>query len=114
MSELRLSDSPVVSTNEERRALRDSVGKLVGKYGRSYFQEVAKRKGFTEELWRDLGEAGFLGVHLPVEYGGGGGGLADLAVVIEECAAQGCPVQMIVISPTIAGTILMHHGSTLL
>ena len=114
MSELRLSDSPVVSTNEERRALRESAGRLVGKYGRSYSQEVAKRKGVTDESWRDLGEAGFLSVHLPVEYGGGGGGLADLAVVIEECAAQGCPVQMIVISPTIAGSILMHHGSPLL
>ena len=114
MTELRLSDSPVVNSNEDHQALRDSVGRLVGKYGRSYFQEVAKRGGFTDELWKELGHGGFLGVHLPEEYGGGGGGLADLAVVIEECAANGCPVQMIVISPTICGTILAHHGSSVL
>ena len=113
MAELRLSDSPVVNSNEDRRALRDSVGRLVGKYGRSYFQAVVKRGGFPEELWRDLGDAGFLGVHLPEEYGGGGGGLADLAVVIEECAAQGCPMQYIVIS-AICGPILAHHGSQVL
>ena len=113
MNELRLSDSPVVNTNEDRRALRDAVGRLAGKYGRSYFQEVAKRGGFPEELWRDLGDAGYLGVHLPEEYGGGGGGLADLAVVIEECAAQGCPMQYIVIS-AICGPILAHHASTVL
>ena len=113
MNELRLSDSPVVNSSEDRRALRDAVGRLAGKYGRPYFQEVAKRGGFPEELWRDLGDAGYLGVHLPEEYGGGGGGLADLAVVIEECAAQGCPMQYIVIS-AICGPILAHHASTLL
>ncbi len=111
MSDNRLSDSSVLDEPEERRALRESVGRLVGTYGRSYFQDVARRKEFTHELWADLGRAGFLGVHLPEEHGGGGGGLADLSVVIEECAAQGCPVQMIVISPTIAGNILLHHGS---
>lgn len=113
MSENRLSGSPVISTDDDRRALRDSVGRLVGKYGRSYFQEVAKRGGFPDELWRDLGAAGFLGVHLPEEYGGGGGGVADLSVVIEECAANGCPMQYIVIS-AICGPILLHHGSDVL
>ncbi len=108
-----LSDSPVISTDEDRRALRDSVGRLVGKYGRSYFQKVSKAGGFPEDLWRDLGEGGFLGVHLPEEYGGGGGGLADLNVVIEECAAQGCPMQYIVIA-SICGPILLHHGSDVL
>jgi alkylation response protein AidB-like acyl-CoA dehydrogenase len=111
--ELRLSDSPVVNSNDDRRALRESVGRLVGKYGRSYFQKVAKEGGFPEDLWRDLGEGGFLGVHLPEEYGGGGGGLADLAVVIEECAAQGCPMQYIVIS-SICGPIINHHASQVL
>ncbi len=52
-------------------------------------------------------------MHLPEEYGGGGGGLADLAVVIEECAAGGCPMQYIVIS-SICGPILLHHGSDVL
>ncbi len=32
-------------------------------------------------------------------------------IVIEEMAAQGCPLQMIIISPTICGSILDHHGS---
>ncbi len=111
MSESRLSSSPVISDDDDRRALRDSVSRLVGKYGRSYFQDVCRRGGFPDELWRDLGEAGFLGVHLPEEYGGGGGGLADLAVVIEECAAHGCPMQYIVISSICRRRSSPHHGS---
>jgi alkylation response protein AidB-like acyl-CoA dehydrogenase len=97
--------------SDERRALRDAVGKLVGSYGRSYFQDVTRRDARPDELWAEMGRAGYLGVHLPEEWGGGGGGLGDLAVVIEETAAQGCPMFMLVISPAIAGTLLTAHAS---
>jgi len=103
--------SRICDTTEERRDLRDSVAKLVGGYGRSYFQEVVARGEPADALWADMGAAGFLGVHLPEEHGGGGGGLADLAVVIEEMATQGCPMFMIVISPAIAGSVLAAHGT---
>jgi alkylation response protein AidB-like acyl-CoA dehydrogenase len=96
---------------EERRALRESVAKLVGSYGRSYFQDVTRRGARPDELWADLGRAGYLGVHLPESYGGGGGGLTDLAIVIEETSAQGCPLFMLVISPAIAGSLLTAHAS---
>ncbi len=36
-------------------------------------------------------KAGFLGVHISETYGGGGAGLADYNVIVEETAAQGCP-----------------------
>ena len=107
----RASSGLVIET-PERRALRDSVGKLVGAYGRPYFKDIVARGAKPDQLWADMGAAGFLGVHLPEEYGGGGGGLADLAVVIEEMATQGCPMFMIVISPAICGSILTAHAST--
>lgn len=110
MSELKLSHSPLIPETEERRALRESVAALVGNYGRSYFQEAAARGGFPDELYAELGKNGFLGVNMPEEWGGGGGGLADLAVVIEETAAHGCPMQMIVIS-SITASIIARHGS---
>ncbi|MEU9863741.1 acyl-CoA dehydrogenase [Streptomyces sp. NPDC047971] len=36
--------------------------------------------------WDGLAAQGLLGIHLPEEYGGGGGDLVDLAVVLEEAA----------------------------
>lgn len=101
----------LLTETDERRALRDAVGKLVGSYGREYFQEVTRKGEKPDALWAEMGRSGFLGVHLPEEYGGGGGGLEDLAVVIEETAAQGCPMFMLVISPAIAGSLLTAHGS---
>lgn len=100
-----------VDASFERSELRATVSKLARSYGRAYLKEVVKEKRQPTELWEDLGRAGFLGVHLPEEYGGGGGGIADLSIVIEENAAAGIPLFMIVISPSIAGPIIATHGS---
>ena len=54
----------------------------------------------------------FLGVSVPEEFGGGGGGLTDLTLVLEELAAHGIPLFLGVISPAICGSILAAHGST--
>ena len=111
MAALDLADTLILDETDDQRNLREVVSKLVGKYGRAYFQEAAGRGGFPEELWLELGEGGFLGVHLPEEYGGGGAGLAELSIVLETTAAQGCPMQMIVISPTICGSVINAHGT---
>lgn len=105
---IRPSESLLTS---EQRDLQKAVAELVGGYGRSYFQDVVRRGAKPDELWSALGANGFLGVHLPEKYGGGGGGLTDLAVVIEEVAAQGCPLFYLVISPAIAGSIIAAHGT---
>lgn len=41
--------------------------------------------------WGEVAAQGLLGVHLPEEFGGGGGGLLDLAVVLEELGAVCLP-----------------------
>ncbi|MEV6651084.1 acyl-CoA dehydrogenase [Streptomyces sp. NPDC051219] len=41
--------------------------------------------------WDGLVAQGLLGLHLPEEYGGGGGGLLDLAVALEETARAALP-----------------------
>ena len=102
--------SPLVDTADHHRALRESVGKLVGKYGRKYFQEMVAKGTQPDALWKELGEAGFLGVHISQDYGGSGGGLAELYIVIEECAAQGCPMLSLVIA-SICAPIIEGFGS---
>lgn len=103
--------SLIVADTEERAALRDAVATLVGRYGHSYFMEKAKAHEEPTELWKELGAAGFLGVHLSEAYGGGGGTMSDLAVVVEEASTQGVPLLMMVISPAICGSIIDAHGS---
>jgi alkylation response protein AidB-like acyl-CoA dehydrogenase len=105
--------STLVDTADHHPMLRDSVAKLVGSFGRSYFQDVVKRSVKPVELWNAMGEAGFLGVHIAEEYGGGGSGLADYNVIVEEAAAQGCPMLSLVIGSICAPIIQAHCSEAL-
>ncbi|HEY2042369.1 MAG TPA: acyl-CoA dehydrogenase family protein [Jatrophihabitans sp.] len=95
----------------EQQALRSAVRELAGRYGQDYFLSRARAGEHLTELWRDAGKAGFLGVNLPERFGGGGAGIYELALVLEEFAAAGCPLLMMVVSPAICGTILSRFGT---
>jgi alkylation response protein AidB-like acyl-CoA dehydrogenase len=105
-----LFNSSLVDTADHQAMLRASVGKLVAGFGRRYYQDVVKRKEKPVALWNALGEAGYLGVHVSEAYGGGGSGLADYNVVVEEAAAQGCPLLSLVIG-SICAPIIEQHAS---
>jgi alkylation response protein AidB-like acyl-CoA dehydrogenase len=102
--------SSLVDTADHHPALRESVARLVSKFGRSYFQEKVASGEPPDELWQALGAAGFLGAHISSKYGGDDGGLGDLYVIIEEAAAQGCPLLYLVIQ-SICSPIIEKHGS---
>ncbi|WP_461121123.1 acyl-CoA dehydrogenase family protein [Saccharothrix stipae] len=97
--------------SEERQALRKAVAALAGKYGHEYYTAKARAGEKTDELWSDVGRLGYLGVAVPEEYGGGGGGIGDLAAVCEELAAAGCPLLLTVVSPAICATIIARFGT---
>jgi alkylation response protein AidB-like acyl-CoA dehydrogenase len=99
------------SETEERQELRKAVSRLASKYGREWFTEKARSGGKTTDLWLEIGKNGYLGINIPEEYGGGGGGIGDIAAVCEELAAQGCPLLLMVVSPAICGTIISRYGT---
>ncbi|MEU7279074.1 acyl-CoA dehydrogenase family protein [Streptomyces sp. NPDC045431] len=91
-----------VTENEEHQALRAAVAALGRRHGREHDREA---------LWAEAGKLGYLGVNLPEEYGGGGGGMAELSIVLEELGAAGCPLLMMVVSPAICGTVIARFGT---
>jgi alkylation response protein AidB-like acyl-CoA dehydrogenase len=95
----------------EHRMLRDAVRDVAAGFGHDYYAEKARNGDKPDELWDALAELGFMGVHLAEQYGGGGGGLYDLAIVSEEVAAQGCPLLLMLVSPAICGELLSHFGT---
>lgn len=97
---------------EEQQALRAAVAALAAKYNyRDYVLPKARANEPLTELWDEAGKLGFLGVNLPEEYGGGGAGLYELALVMEELSAQGAGLLLMVVSPAICGTILTKYGT---
>ena len=96
---------------DERRELRKAVAALAAKYGQEYFRTCAKEGRKTDELWQEAGKLGFIGVNLPEEFGGGGAGMYELSIVMEEIAAAGTGLLMLVVSPAICGNIIVRYGT---
>ncbi|ATQ28713.1 acyl-CoA dehydrogenase [Rhodococcus ruber Chol-4] len=101
----------VIETDEQKQ-LRAAVAGLAKRYNYTDYVLPKARKGEPlTELWREAAGLGFLGVNLPEEFGGGGAGIYELALVQEELAAQGCGLLLVVVSPAICGTIIAKFGT---
>ena len=96
---------------EEQQALRKAVAAMAANYGQDYYLEKARTGQHTDELWNEAGKLGFIGVNLPEEYGGGGAGMYELSLVMEEMSAAGSALLLMVVSPAINGTIISKFGT---
>jgi len=97
---------------EEQKELRAAVAALAERY--NYVDYVLPKSRAHEpltELWAEAAKLGFLGVNLPEEYGGGGAGIYELALVQEELSAKGAGLLLVVVSPAICGTIISKYGT---
>ena len=101
-----------IETSEQTQ-LREAVRALAKNFPfETYVREKVKAHEPLSELWKAAGDAGFLGVNLPEEYGGGGAGLYELTLVEQELASTtGAGLLMMVVSPAIVGTILAKFGT---
>ncbi|MEU1277296.1 acyl-CoA dehydrogenase family protein [Streptomyces sp. NPDC005805] len=88
--------------SQERKDLRAAVAALARRHGPGYDRAT---------LWEEAGKLGYLGVNLPEEYGGGGGGISELSLVLEESGAAGCPLLMMIVSPAICATVIARFGT---
>ncbi|WP_406146804.1 acyl-CoA dehydrogenase family protein [Streptomyces sp. NBC_01012] len=95
----------------EHTSLRAAVAALGQRFGREYSTGLARKGEHPRELWEEAGKLGYLGVNLPEEYGGGGAGMAELSIVLEELGAAGSPLLMMVVSPAICGTVIARFGT---
>ncbi|GAA4878664.1 acyl-CoA dehydrogenase family protein [Kitasatospora terrestris] len=101
----------VLLESDEQQTLRRAVGDLARRYGPAYFRAKARAGQPVDELWTEAAKLGYLGVNLPAEYGGGGAGVTELSIVLEELGAAGCPLLMLIVSPAICGTVIARFGT---
>ncbi|MEV8003392.1 acyl-CoA dehydrogenase [Streptomyces parvus] len=106
-----MSNARTALETEEHQALRAAVAALGKRYGRDYMTTVIREGKHTDELWAEAAKLGYLGVNLPEEYGGGGGGMAELSIVLEELGAAGSPLLMMIVSPAICGMVIARFGT---
>ncbi len=95
---------------EDQEAMRAAVRGVCAGFPGAYWRGLDRAGGYPDEFVRALTDLGWLGVLIPEEYGGGGLGMTEAGIVLEEinrsggCAAT-CHAQMYTM-----GTLL-RHGS---
>jgi acyl-CoA dehydrogenase len=98
---------------ESALAVRDGVAAVAAKYDHAYWSRCEEEHRFPDEVFKDLGDGGWLGLCIPEEYGGGGKGLLELAVANDTlCASGGTQGTFIyVTTPGFGAMTLVRHGT---
>ncbi len=96
--------------SDEQKALKAAVYELCKQYSAEYWRDLDAKREYPEAFVNELTKAGYLAVLIPEEYGGGGLGIMEAALILEEINRSGgnaaaCHAQMYIM-----GTVL-RHGS---
>jgi len=74
-----------VDFTQEQTMFRDVVRDFCEReITREYVRECDREHRPPRDLYDKLGEQGWLGINIPVEYGGSGGGAVEVAILLEE------------------------------
>jgi acyl-CoA dehydrogenase len=81
---------PAVPAAEDPHAdLRDGVRRVCSKFDDAYWRECDENHEFPWAFYEALAEGGWIGIAIPEEYGGGGQGITEASILLEEVAASG-------------------------
>jgi butyryl-CoA dehydrogenase len=80
--------------SEEHIMMRDTIRKFLEKELVPIVEEIDAEEKFPLEPYKKLGDMGFIGLHLPEEYGGGGADFLGKCVVAEEISRVSAGFQM--------------------
>ena len=95
---------------EDFREYREAVRDLCARFGSEYWQRLDEHATYPEEFVQALTAAGWLSALIPEAYGGGGLGVTEASVILEEINRSGansgaCHAQMYIMGA------LLRHGS---
>jgi acyl-CoA dehydrogenase len=74
---------------EDQDLIRRSVAELAQKFDDHYWMERDQAHEFPTEFYRAIADGGWLGMTIPVEYGGHGLGITEATLLAEEVAKSG-------------------------
>jgi alkylation response protein AidB-like acyl-CoA dehydrogenase len=97
--------------DDTQYALRDMARELFTKESpTSRIRELWQGNSFDRGVWKTMADAGIVGITVPEEYGGAGGGELDLTLVYEE-AGRACLPEPILETTGIAAPLIAAAGS---
>ncbi len=100
--------------SDEQTLIIETARKVGEAFGPDYWREKDAAKAYPQECWQAICDAGLAGAMLPVEHGGGGLGMVDTALIIEELCAAGAGstlAQIFMLNPIFGGVSVSKFGS---
>jgi alkylation response protein AidB-like acyl-CoA dehydrogenase len=103
------------SLNAEQQQLKDSVDKYMAERYSSdqRRQYLAEKKGFSDKVWQDFGELGWLTVPIPESEGGFGGTVVDTSILMEAIGGA-VAVEPYLATVLLAGQLIANGDNTAL
>lgn len=95
----------------EHDALRQSVARFIAREIAPHYSQWERDGAMPRELWRKMGDAGFLGCCLPEAYGGSGAGIHHALVIIEEFARAFIALPGFYTHAEIIAPYIVHYGT---
>lgn len=106
---MNIESSPF-SLNEDHLAIREAIDQLCEGFPAEYWRKLDAEKAYPEEFVDELYAGGWMSMLIPEEYGGGGAGIRDAAVVLEQLERNGCHAGAARAGMYTMGALL-RHGS---
>ncbi|MBW1886985.1 MAG: acyl-CoA dehydrogenase family protein, partial [Deltaproteobacteria bacterium] len=100
--------------NEEQKMIVDTAGKIAKKFDPQFWLKKEAEHAFPHDFVAEVGQAGFLGLGIPEEYGGSGLGMTEAALAFETLGAKGGgagPALIYLLASVFGGLSVLNHGS---
>jgi acyl-CoA dehydrogenase len=75
--------------NEDHEAIRAAVRRICAGFDDGYWADLDHGHEFPWKFYEAMAAGGWIGIAMPERYGGGGQGIAEASIVLEEVAASG-------------------------
>ena len=74
---------------EDQVSISNAIQEVCNDFNDDYWLRKDREGGFPEDFYRAIAKAGWLGIAMPVEYGGSGLGIAEACLMMETVSSSG-------------------------
>ena len=79
----------MMSDHDPHLPLREGVRRICAAFPDEYWREREAAHEFPWAFYKAFADAGWIGIAIPEQYGGGGAGITEASILLEEVAASG-------------------------
>src|SRR5258707_8000700 len=87
---MRRGEGPMeFSEDTSHRQIREAIRSVCAQFPDEYWAEADSTHTFPWEFYQAMARGGWIGIAIPAAYGGGGAGITEASIILEEVAASG-------------------------